>query len=151
MRGIWILFVPILLIAPAMPLSAADATYNIKDFGAVGDGETKDTAAFQKALDTCAISGGGKVVVPAGKFLIGSVQIGYQTILQLEKDSVIIGSGDLADYPMIDIRWEGRWQPGHRALIYAANVDHIGIVGPGTDRGERGSRCRPKSARGGRA
>jgi polygalacturonase len=131
MRGIWILFVPILQIASAMPLSAADAIYNIKDFGAVGDGETKDTAAFQKALDICAISGGGKVVVPAGKFLIGSVQIGYQTILQLEKDSVIIGSGDLADYPMIDIRWEGRWQPGHRALIYAANVDHTGIVGPG--------------------
>jgi polygalacturonase len=32
---------------------------------------------------------------------------------------------------MIDVRWEGRWQPGRRALIYAANVDHIGIVGPG--------------------
>ena len=135
MRGIWILFVPILLGVSVVPLTAADATYNIKDFGAVGDGVTKDTAAFQKALDTCAISGGGKVIVPAGKFLIGSVQIGYQTILQLEKDSVIIGSGDLTDYPMIDIRWEGRWQQGHRALIYAANVDHTGIVGSGTIEG----------------
>jgi polygalacturonase len=135
MRASWILFLPILLGISAVSLAGADATYNIKDFGAIGDGVTKDTAAFQKALDTCAVSGGGKVVVPAGKFLIGSVQIGYETILQLEKDSVIIGSSDLADYPMIDIRWEGRWQPGHRALIYAANVDHTGIVGPGTIEG----------------
>ncbi len=69
--------------------------------------------------------------MPAGKYLIGSVQIGNRTILRLETNSVIIGSGDTNDYPMMDIRWEGRWQPGRRALIYAANVDHTGIIGPG--------------------
>ena len=127
----WILFISILVGTLAASLSAGEATFNVKDFGATGDGVTKDTVGFQKALDTCAISGGGEVVVPAGKFLIGSVQIGYRTILRLEKDSVIVGSDDLADYPMIDIRWEGRWQPGHRALIYAANIDHTGIIGPG--------------------
>ncbi len=106
-------------------------TFNVRDFGATGDGVTKDTIAFQKTLDTCAVSGGGEVIVPAGRYLIGSVQIGYQTILKLELDSVIIGSSDPNDYPTIDIRWEGRWQPGRRALIYAANVDHTGIIGPG--------------------
>lgn len=105
--------------------------FNVRDFNAIGDGTTKDTLAFQKALDTCAVSGGGLVVVPAGRYLIGSVQIGTQTILQLEPNSVIVGTDDPNDYPMIDIRWEGRWQPGRRALIYADNVDHIGIVGPG--------------------
>ena len=115
----------------AAPSFAASASYNLHDFGATGDGKTKDTAAFQRALDTCAVNGGGEVIVPAGAYLIGSVQLGNRTILRLEKDARIIGSGDLADYPMIDVRWEGRWQPGHRALIYAANVDHIGIVGPG--------------------
>ncbi|MBN2130580.1 MAG: right-handed parallel beta-helix repeat-containing protein [Sedimentisphaerales bacterium] len=109
----------------------ASASYNIRDYGAQGDGVTKDTVAFQKALDTCAVSGGGKVIVPAGRYLIGSVQIGYQTFLMLDKDSVVVGSPDVNDYPMIDVRWEGRWQPGRRALIYAANVDHIGIIGPG--------------------
>jgi polygalacturonase len=107
------------------------ATFNIRDFGAIGDGTNKDTVAFQKALDTCAVSGGGEVIVPAGKYLIGSVQIGNRTILRLETNSVIIGSGDTNDYPMMDIRWEGRWQPGRRALIYSANVDQIGIIGPG--------------------
>jgi polygalacturonase len=107
------------------------ASFNVRDFGAVGDGAKKDTIAFQKTLDMCAVSGGGEVIVPAGKYLIGSVQIGIRTILRLETNSIIIGSGDTNDYPMMDVRWEGRWQPGRRALIYAANVDHTGIIGPG--------------------
>jgi polygalacturonase len=111
--------------------SATVTSFNIRDFGAIGDGTNKDTVAFQKALDACAVSGGGDVLVPAGKYLIGSVQIGNRTILRLAKDSIITGSPDATDYPMMDIRWEGRWQPGRRALIYSANVDHTGIVGPG--------------------
>jgi polygalacturonase len=118
-------------------VSAAVAwTYNVRDFGATGDGKTKDTGAFQKALDTCAVAGGGEVVVPAGRYLIGSVQIGQRTLLRLEKDSVIVGSPDLDDYPLVDIRWEGRWMRGHRSLICAMDVDHVGIVGPGTLEGD---------------
>ena len=117
---------------------ATAATYNVRDFGATGDGTTKDTRAFQKALDTCAVNGGGDVLVPAGKYLIGSIQIGNRTILRLEKDSILAGSPDLADYPLTDIRWEGRWQPGHRGLIFATAVDHIGIIGPGRIEGSVG-------------
>jgi polygalacturonase len=127
------------LAAPVLcPLSIIQAqtasetkTFNVRDFGAQGDGITVDTVAFQKTLDTCAVSGGGQVIVPEGRYLIGSIQMGYQTILKLEPNSVIVGSSDPNDYPMIDIRWEGRWQPGRRALIYATNVDHTGIIGPG--------------------
>lgn len=118
-------------LALLLPWIAAGATYNVRDFGAVGDGKTKDTKAFQKALDTCAVNGGGDVLVPAGRFLIGSIQIGDRTILRLEKETVIAGSPDLTDYPICDVRWEGRWQPGRRGLIYATAVDHTGIVGPG--------------------
>jgi polygalacturonase len=114
-------------IPPAQP----DAIYNVRTFGATGDGATKDTAAFQKALDTCAVNGGGDVQVPAGTYLIGSIQIGSKTILRLAAGAILQGSPDLADYPVMDIRWEGRWQPGRRALIYSANVDHTGIIGPG--------------------
>ena len=133
-----LLLIPLLVIIAGctttsnMPLPAGvGQTYNVRDFGAAGDGTTKDTIAFQKALDACAVNGGGEVIVPEGKFLIGSVQLGYRTILRLETNSVIVGSSDLNDYPMMDVRWEGRWEPGRRALIYSANVDHTGIIGPG--------------------
>ena len=125
----------------------ARTTFNLRDFGAVGDGTNKATVAFQKALDACAVGGGGEVVVPPGKYLIGSVQMGQRTILRLDKDSVIIGSPDASDYPMVDVRWEGRWQPGRRALIYADNVDHIGIIGPGRIEGNRGVAA-PQNPRG---
>jgi polygalacturonase len=120
-------------LAPSCLAQTAPApkTFNVRDFGATGDGTNKDTVAFQKALDTCAVFGGGDVLVPAGRYLIGSVQIGNHTILRLQQDSVITGSPDEADYPMMDIRWEGRWEPGRRALIYSANVNHTGIIGPG--------------------
>ncbi|HVW20984.1 MAG TPA: glycosyl hydrolase family 28-related protein [Opitutaceae bacterium] len=145
--------------APAAPPAAAPAAYNVRSFGAAGDGATKDTAAFQKALDACAVNGGGEVVVPAGRYLIGSIQLGEATVLRLEEGSVLLGSSDLGaapnyvgggarqrpqlresappgttpagDYPMTDVRWEGRAQIGRRGLIYAVNVEHVGIVGPG--------------------
>jgi polygalacturonase len=128
-----ILALPAACLLAAFTLSAQTASnfFNVRDFGAVGDGTNKDTTAFQKALDTCAVSGGGEVLVPAGHYLIGSVQIGNRTILRLQTNSVLTGSPDAADYPTLDVRWEGRWQPGRRALIYSANVDHTGIIGPG--------------------
>ena len=76
--------------------------------GAVGDGKAKDTAAFQAALDACAAGGGGVVEVPAGNYLIGSIVLKSNTTLHLDKDAVLNGSPDVADYPLTDIRWEGR-------------------------------------------
>jgi polygalacturonase len=137
---------PLLTLALLLPAGAFATTYNVRDFGATGDGTTKDTRAFQKALDACAVNGGGDVLAPAGKYLIGSIQIGNRTILRLEKDTILAGSPDINDYPLIDIRWEGRWQPGHRGLIYATAVDHIGIIGPGRIEGSTGPAPAPAAA-----
>jgi polygalacturonase len=112
-------------------VSVSRDALNVRTFGAVGDGTTKDTAAFQKALDICAVAKGGTVVVPAGNYLIGSIELKSYTTLRLEKGAHLIGSPDLDDYPVIKIRWEGHWIDGHRALIYAREATHIGIVGPG--------------------
>jgi polygalacturonase len=136
-RRLFFLFLFLLLGLFSAGATKPKLSFNVRNFGATGNGTTKDTAAFQKALDTCAVSGGGEVVVPAGKYLIGSIQMGNRTILRLKKDSVLMGSPDLADYPIMEIRWEGRWQLGHRALIYSANVDHTGIIGPGRIEGNR--------------
>jgi polygalacturonase len=114
-------------------LFAADANVlNVRDFGAAGDGATKDTLAIQKALDTCAGSGGGTVVVPEGIYLTGSLLIGANTTLELDARASLVGSGDLADYPLQQVRWEGEFRDGHRALISAHDAAHVAIAGSGT-------------------
>ncbi len=114
----------------AITASAIDIQLN-----ADGDGKTNVTADFQRALDACA-SAGGKVIVPPGHYLIGSIQIGGNTTLYLQKGAVIIGSPDPDDYPLIPVRYEGAMVQGHRSLIYAENADNIAIDGPGTISGD---------------
>src|SRR3954463_15689763 len=50
-------------------------TYNIREFGAKGDGETRDTAAVQAAIDACNKDRGGVVLVPAGDFVVGTLEL----------------------------------------------------------------------------
>jgi polygalacturonase len=104
--------------------------FNVRCFGAAGDGETKDTAAIQSALDACADTD-GEVLVPAGKYLIGSVVLGRRTHLHLCEGATLVGSSHVTDYPTTTIRWEGRWREGHRALLFAQDADYITITGPG--------------------
>lgn len=104
---------------------------NVRSYGATGDGQTKDTAAFQKALDACALAGSGEVLVPAGDYLLGSIALKSHTTLRLEKNAHLLGSPDLSDYPLVKVRWEGRWVDGHRALVSAEDASQIAILGPG--------------------
>jgi polygalacturonase len=104
---------------------------NVRDFGATGDGATKDTAAIQQTIDRCSVFGGGEALVPAGNYLTGSIQLKSNVVLRFEQDAAIVGSSDYADYPVTQVRWEGKWIQGHIALIYAIDAEHMGIVGPG--------------------
>ena len=115
----------------SVPASSPNLTLNVRDFGAAGDGAAKDTAAFQQALDRCAVLGGGEVLVPAGTYLIGAVALRSHTALRLDKDATLQGSPDFADYPVTQVRWEGKWIPGRAGLIYAIDASHIAVTGPG--------------------
>ena len=77
---------------------AWSADFDVRAFGAKGDGTTKDTAAVQRALDACAQAGGGRVTVPPGTYLIGSVYLGDRTELHLQEGATLLGSPNLADY-----------------------------------------------------
>ena len=132
-------------IPPAQP--AARSEFNVRDFGAKGDGLAKDTAALQKALDTCA-GGGGTVVVPAGDYLTGSLVLGANTTLRLEARANLTGSPDIADYPLVRVRWEGEFAQGHRALLSAENADHLTITGAGTITGPPSELSRLRNPRG---
>jgi hypothetical protein len=132
---------------PPTPPKSANLTLDVRDYGAKGDGTTKDTAAIQQAIDRCWLFGGGEVLIPAGNYLTGAIQLRARTLLRLAPDATITGSPDMNDYPVALVRWEGRWIPGHTALIYAVDSDDIGIVGPGKIIGadSLGGRPRPDS------
>jgi polygalacturonase len=108
---------------------ARGGTFSVRAFGATGDGTNKDTVAFQKALDACAAVGGGTVSVPNGYYLIGSIVIGGDTTLRLANNASLIGSPDIADYPLMRIRWEGEFAQGHRALIFSEKARNITVTG----------------------
>jgi polygalacturonase len=104
---------------------------SVRDFGAKGDGAAKDTSAIQQALDRCSVLGGGEVLVPAGNYLTGAIALRSNTLLRLEANAVISGTNDFAEYPVTQVRWEGKWIPGRVGLIYAVGASNIGVVGPG--------------------
>jgi len=106
-------------------------TLNVRDFGATGDGATKDTAALQQTIDRCAVLGGGQVLVPAGNYLTGSIQLRSDVTLRFDQGATLTGSPDEADYPLTQVRWEGKWIEGHVGLIYAIGAERIAILGPG--------------------
>ena len=107
----------------AAALFAADKTpLNVRDFGATGDGVTKDTVALQKALDACATAGGGTVTVPDGIYLTGSLTLGAITTLDLAGHASLVGRSDGADEPLVNVRWEGEFREGHRSLIAEVKV-----------------------------
>lgn len=129
---------------PVIPPSA-NIMLNVRDFGAKGDGQTKDTSAIQEALDRCSILGGGQVVVPAGEYLTGAIALRTNTTLHLEKDAVIRGSSDLKDYNVMQVRWEGKWIQGYSGLVYALGAHNIGITGPGKIAGSKTTGGRPNN------
>ncbi len=132
--------------APKTP-PRPNLTLNIRDFGALGNGAAKDTNAIQQAIDRCSALGGGEVLFPAGNYLTGAIALRTKTILRLDQDATITGTSDFDDYPVTQVRWEGKWIPGHTALIYALDSSDIGIIGPGKIVGNPalGGRPRPGS------
>src|SRR5260370_7641324 len=74
----------------------------ITSFGAIGDGNYSNAEAFRKAITSCRDNGGGQVVVPAGTFLTGPIELTSDMALVLEKGAVIRGSENFKDYEVTD-------------------------------------------------
>jgi polygalacturonase len=103
--------------------SASSQTFDILKYGAIGDGKTLNTEAVQKAVDACFQNGGGKVVVPTGVFIIGTVILKSNVHLYLEAGAVLRGSPDLNDY--------APYNQVHYGMLYAVNSENINISGFG--------------------
>lgn len=104
--------------------------YNIVDYGANSDGKSLSTKAINEAISSCSNNGGGIVLVPAGKYLAGSIHLLSNVSLKLETGSVIIGSKDISQYIMSDKPIFNEDYNSY-GLIYAVDATNISIQGSG--------------------
>jgi len=95
--------------------------------GAKADGTTKDTAAIQKAIDTCAAQGGGTVRLKAGTFLSAPLELKSHIHLEVDEGAKLLASPDFADFPDMRVLNENARKP----FLYALNVEGITIDGGG--------------------
>lgn len=119
--------------------TAGTGTYNVRDFGAEGDGKALDTAAFQKAIDRCNSEMGGTVLIPAGNYIIGTVQLKSNVRLHLAASAQITGSADGKQYyaaEAIPLHGDSTLGDGNVGLIFAVEAESITIDGNGTIDGQ---------------
>jgi polygalacturonase len=103
--------------------------YDVRAFGAKGDGTTLDTAAVQAAIDACHQERGGTVLIPAGDFVIGTIELRSNVTIHLVAQGKLLGSPKMEDYRA------GTGVPsgnGNIVMIYAANAENVTIEGHGT-------------------
>lgn len=107
--------------------------YNIMDFGALSDTARISTSAIQKAIDKCSAEEGGKVIIPRGNFVTGTLILKSNVHLFLEEGAILYGSKNIKDYPDIRTNFVSFRTGGQMSqLLYAENAHNISIFGFGT-------------------
>jgi hypothetical protein len=143
------------ILARISPPSFPDRVFPVTQYGAAGDGVRDCTAAFREAIAACAAAGGGRVLVPDGRYLSGAIHLKSGVNLHLSDSATIAFSRNPDHFlPVVFTRWEGVELMNYSALIYAFEQRDIAITGkaPSTARrvtstGGRGrdpGPCRPK-------
>ncbi|HNW49682.1 MAG TPA: glycoside hydrolase family 28 protein [Prolixibacteraceae bacterium] len=102
-------------------LSCSSPNFNITNYGAIGDASTINTSAIQKAIDEASENGGGRVVIPAGQFVSGTIELKSNVELHIEKGARLLGSSNRLDYGENEAK----------ALIHSENQQNISITGQG--------------------
>ena len=115
--------------------SFPDQTFNVLDYGADTTGTKKSTEAFAKAVAAAKKAGGGKILVPAGNYLTGPIQITNgdgsscdNIDLHVEKDADIKFSADFKDYlPAVLTRWEGMDVMNYSPQVFFQGLQECGV------------------------
>ncbi len=107
--------------------------FDITDHGGVGDGVTKNTAAFAAAIRACNRAGGGRVIVPPGRYLTGAIHLRSNVDLHVQEGATVLFSMDPKDYlPVVLTRWEGTECYNYSSFVYAYGQHDLAITGKGT-------------------
>ena len=118
-------------------VTTALAQYDVRSFGAVGDGKTLDTKAIQVAIDACAEADGGTVILAGGRLLSGTIVLKSNVNLQIVSGTVLLGSKDLQQYPVKVAAFRSYTDNyTDKSLIYAEKQKNISITGWGTIDGQ---------------
>lgn len=112
--------------------SFPDYQVNILDFGAKPDGITLNTEAINKAIRQVNEKGGGRVVIPAGLWLTGPIELLSNVDLHLEYNALVLFSADHTLYPIISTSFEGLETRRCQSPIFARGAENIAITGYGT-------------------
>lgn len=121
----------VLLLCSVSSLFAKD--YDITAYGAKSDTTVTCTAALQQCIDACSTDGGGRVVVPAGDYVIGTIVLRSNVHLHLELGATLYGSTNLADYRRMQSGYQSlRTHTPTIQLVYADSVENVIIDGYGT-------------------
>ncbi len=125
-----------MLLLPASGVTPAaqepPASFSVRNFGALGDGTTMDTAAIQEAIETAAAEGGGTVFFPAGNYLTGSIDLRSHVTLYLDSGATLLGSKSLDDFAVRRPQFRS-YTDNYvvRSLISGENLENVAIVGRG--------------------
>ena len=114
------------------PPTFPDRLFDITKYGARPDATTLNTKAIAEAIEACAKAGGGRVLVPAGKFLTGAIHLQSNVELHVSEGATLLFDVNPASYPLVFTRWEGMECMNYSPLIYARKQKNIGITGKGT-------------------
>ncbi|NUT20839.1 MAG: carbohydrate-binding protein [Hamadaea sp.] len=125
------------LLAGAVGQPAFAATYNVKNYGATGNGSTNDSAAIQKAVDAAAAAGGGIVQFPSGTYKsANTIHLKSNITVQLDAGSTVVGSSADTYDPPEPNQWDAYQDYGHshfhNAMFYGDRLTNIGFTGTGT-------------------
>jgi len=107
--------------------SVAAKDYLITDFGATGDGKTLNTISIQKAIDRCSADGGGRVVIPHGIFVTGTVFLKSYVDLHFDTNATLLASPNTADFPGIFKKNNEK-----KGVVQAEGIENAAITGFGT-------------------
>ena len=125
------------IVANVTEPSFPDNNFNVLDYGAISDGQTYNTEAFAKTIAACVEKGGGKVIVPAGKYLTGAIHLDSNINFHLEEGAEILFSVNPKDYyPLVATSYEGVELMNYSPLIYTYKKTNVAITGKGTLNGQ---------------
>jgi polygalacturonase len=118
------------ILATTLPPVFPARIFTVESFGARG--KVDDTAAFARAIAVCADAGGGRVLVPAGTWSVGSLRLRSNVELHLERGATLSFSDDPSLYPEVFTRYEGIECINRAPPVYAFGETNVALTGEGT-------------------